>query len=69
MPFLTPERQARAQIDKMLADAGWVVQNRQVPTEAEIAHQEGRDYEPADALLKRIRSAHGDTRRQAESQP
>jgi type I restriction enzyme R subunit len=29
MPFLTPDQQARAQIDKMLADAGWVVQTRQ----------------------------------------
>jgi len=26
-----------------------------VPTEAELARQEGRDYEPASALLKRIR--------------
>jgi len=27
-----------------------------VPTEAELARQEGRDYEPASKLLKRIRS-------------
>jgi len=27
-----------------------------VPTEAELARQEGRDYEPASALLERIRS-------------
>jgi len=29
MSFRTPEQQARAQIDHMLADAGWVVQTRQ----------------------------------------
>jgi type I restriction enzyme S subunit len=29
-----------------------------VPTEAELAHQEGRDYEPASALLARLRAAH-----------
>jgi type I restriction enzyme S subunit len=28
-----------------------------VPTEAELARQEGRDYEPASALLARIRAA------------
>ena len=28
MSFLTPEQQARAQIDHMLADAGWAVQTR-----------------------------------------
>jgi len=28
MPFLTPDQEARAQIDRMLADAGWVVQTR-----------------------------------------
>jgi type I restriction enzyme S subunit len=27
-----------------------------VPTEAELARQEGRDYEPASALLKRIKA-------------
>ena len=27
-----------------------------VPTEAELARQEGRDYEPASVLLERIRS-------------
>jgi type I restriction enzyme S subunit len=27
-----------------------------VPTEAELARQEGRDYEPASALLERIRA-------------
>ena len=69
MPFLTPEQQARAQIDKMLADAGWVVQTWQIPTEAEIPRQEGRDYESADALLKRIQSGRRDTRRPSETQP
>lgn len=29
-------------------------EGRLVPTEAELARQEGRDYEPADVLLKRI---------------
>jgi type I restriction enzyme S subunit len=29
-----------------------------VPTEAELARAEGRDYEPADALLERIRAEH-----------
>ncbi len=29
-----------------------------VPTEAELAHQEGRDYEPASVLSERIRVAH-----------
>ena len=28
-----------------------------VPTEAELARQEGRDYEPASVLLERIRAA------------
>ncbi len=28
MPNLTPEQQARTQIDKMLTDAGWIVQNK-----------------------------------------
>ena len=28
-----------------------------VPTEAELARQEGRDYEPASALLERIRAS------------
>jgi type I restriction enzyme S subunit len=27
-----------------------------VPTEAELARREGRDYEPASALLERIRA-------------
>jgi type I restriction enzyme S subunit len=27
-----------------------------VPTEAELARREGRDYEPASALLQRIRA-------------
>jgi hypothetical protein len=27
-----------------------------VPTEAELARQEGRDYEPASVLLERIRN-------------
>jgi type I restriction enzyme S subunit len=31
-----------------------------VPTEAELARQEQRDYEPASALLERIRAAHAD---------
>jgi type I restriction enzyme S subunit len=31
-----------------------------VPTEAELARQEGRDYEPASALLARIRAARAD---------
>jgi type I restriction enzyme S subunit len=31
-----------------------------VPTEAELARQEGRDYEPASGLLNRIRSARED---------
>jgi type I restriction enzyme S subunit len=30
-----------------------------VPTEAELAAREGRDYEPASALLARIRDARG----------
>jgi type I restriction enzyme S subunit len=30
------------------------VEGRLVPTEADLAHEEGRDYEPADALLERI---------------
>ena len=30
------------------------VEGRLVPTEAELAHQEGRDYEPASVLLERI---------------
>ncbi len=30
------------------------VEGRLVPTEAELANKEGRDYEPADALLRRI---------------
>jgi len=30
------------------------VEGRLVPTEAELAREEGRDYEPADVLLKRI---------------
>ncbi len=29
-----------------------------VPTEAELARQEGRDYEPASVLLERIRGDH-----------
>jgi type I restriction enzyme S subunit len=32
-----------------------------VPTEAELARQEGRDYEPASALLARIRGARANT--------
>jgi type I restriction enzyme S subunit len=31
-----------------------------VPTEAELARREGRDYEPASALLERSRSARGE---------
>jgi type I restriction enzyme S subunit len=31
-----------------------------VPTEAEVARQEGRNYEPASVLLERIRSARED---------
>ena len=30
------------------------VEGRLVPTEAELARQEGRDYEPAAVLLERI---------------
>ncbi len=30
------------------------VEGRLVPTEAELAREEGRDYEPADELLERI---------------
>lgn len=33
-----------------------------VPTEAELAEREGRDYEPADALLKRVRAERADGR-------
>jgi type I restriction enzyme, S subunit len=32
-----------------------------VPTEAEVARREGRDYEPASLLLERIRASHGRT--------
>ena len=28
-----------------------------VPTEAELARQEGRDHEPAEELLRRVRTA------------
>ena len=33
-----------------------------VPTEAELARQEGRDYEPASVLLARIRATHASPR-------
>jgi type I restriction enzyme S subunit len=33
-----------------------------VPTEAELARQEGHDYEPASALLARIRATHASPR-------
>ncbi len=32
-----------------------------VPTEAELARQEGRDYEPASVLLERIRAERADS--------
>ena len=50
-------RKAKAQVDKLpqsiLAKA---FRGELVPTEAELARREGRDYEPASVLLERIRS-------------
>jgi len=41
---------------------------RLVPTEAELARREGREYEPASVLLERIRSGKGAKKTGKESQ-
>jgi type I restriction enzyme S subunit len=47
-------------------------EGRLVPTEAELARRDGRDYEPADVLLRRIRgveaSSQGRRRKDAEEE-
>lgn len=58
-------QKAKAQVDKLqqsiLAKA---FRGELVPTEAKLARHEGRDYEPAAALLERIRAAHAEPARQ-----
>lgn len=49
-------RKAKAQVDKLTqAILAKAFRGELVPTEAELARREGRDYEPASALLERIR--------------
>jgi type I restriction enzyme S subunit len=40
-----------------------------VPTEAELARAEGRDYEPASVLLERIRASRSETRQPSRRKP
>jgi type I restriction enzyme S subunit len=40
-----------------------------VPTEAELARVEGRSYEPAAALLKRVAASNVETRSRDEARP
>ncbi len=50
----TATRQVETLTQAILAQA---FRGELVPTEAELSRQEGRDYEPADVMLDRIRSA------------
>ncbi|HJX66975.1 MAG TPA: hypothetical protein VJ860_23835 [Polyangia bacterium] len=53
-----PQSMATARADKITqAILAKAFRGELVPTEAELARQEGRDYEPASALLARIRAA------------
>ena len=53
---------AKAQIDKLTPSVlAKAFRGELVPTEAELARREGRDYEPASVLLERIRAVRLDT--------
>lgn len=67
-------QKAKTQVDKMQqAILAKAFRGELVPTEAELARREGRDYEPASVLVERIRSEraeHGQGRKEkARSQP